>query len=151
MFIWEFTKKAERMCLSIISKEKYSIMTEWIKLWEAAAMLLFLHSLESVMAKSLKAEEGSFICPGVSLVGAWLHGSGRCSQWHPCCSQGGQTTLLMQFFSAFSPSPSIFTAPVASTNSDGGGRQQPVRTAHLSLNSFPFFPSRVPAPSLPGC
>lgn len=53
----------------VIPKEKYSTITGWMKLWEAAALLFFLLFLQSPVAKSLKARDPCFIYPDVPLVG----------------------------------------------------------------------------------
>ena len=72
MFIWEFINKAEGMCLFPWFQEKYSIITGWIELWEAAALLLFLHLLQSVGAEILKATDRCFTCFTGGCLAAWV-------------------------------------------------------------------------------
>lgn len=60
------------MSLAMIPKEKHSVISGWIKLWEAAALLLFLHLLQSLGAKILKTRDRCFL---VQLFHWWVPGS----------------------------------------------------------------------------
>lgn len=110
-FIWEFIIY---ICLLLSFPKRNSIITGWIKLWEAAALLLFLHLLQPVGLKSW--EPGTDVtlssCSTGWYLAAWIWEMLPVTpvwfiQW---------MNHLMQLCGAFSPSLFLLSSPVPCSN-----------------------------------